>query len=96
MVGLGESDEEVSEALQLLRQAGVDLVTIGQYLAPSAKHLPVERFPEPERYVEWEDEIEHLGFLASACGPLVRSSYHAGQLLHKARGILLGQNPGNA
>ena len=96
MVGLGESDEEVSEALQLLRQAGVDLVTIGQYLAPSAKHLPVVRFPEPERYVEWEDEIERLGFLASACGPLVRSSYHAGQLLHKARGILLGQNPGNA
>jgi lipoic acid synthetase len=96
MVGLGESDEEVSEALQLLRQAGVDLVTIGQYLAPSAKHLPVERFPEPDRYVEWEQEIESIGFLASACGPLVRSSYRAGELLHKARGLVAEHDLGNA
>ena len=88
MVGLGESDEEVGEALLLLRQAGVDLITIGQYLSPSAKHLPVDRFPEPAKYVEWSEDVERLGFLASACGPLVRSSYQAGELLHKARGLV--------
>ncbi len=96
MVGLGESDEEVGEALELLRQARVDLVTIGQYLSPSAKHLPVDRFPEPAKYVEWTKDIEHLGFLASACGPLVRSSYHAGELLHKARGHLAEYDLNNA
>ena len=96
MVGLGESDEEVSEALQLLRQARVDLITIGQYLSPSAKHLPVDRFPEPSKYVEWTEDIARLGFLASACGPLVRSSYHAGELLHKARCHVAEHGLGNA
>ena len=73
MVGLGETDEEITEALQLLRDAKVDLVTIGQYLAPSPKHLPVDRFPEPSRYDEWSIQIEEMGFLGLACGPLVRS-----------------------
>ena len=84
MVGLGETDDEITEALQLLKDAGVDLVTIGQYLAPSPKHLAVDRFPEPERYEEWSKQIEEMGFLGWACGPLVRSSYKAGELLAKA------------
>jgi len=84
MVGLGETDEEITEALKLLRKAGVDLVTIGQYLAPSPKHLPVDRFPEPVRYDEWSSQIEEMGFSGWACGPLVRSSYKAGELLARA------------
>lgn len=84
MVGLGETDDEITEALQILRDAGVDLVTIGQYLAPSPKHLPVDRFPEPARYDEWSIQIEEMGFLGWACGPLVRSSYKAGELLARA------------
>jgi|TARA_B100001564_G_scaffold310030_1_gene281459 lipoic acid synthetase len=84
MVGLGETDEEITEALQLLRDAKVDLVTIGQYLAPSPKHLSVDRFPEPSRYDEWSLQIEEMGFLGWACGPLVRSSYRAGELLARA------------
>ena len=84
MVGLGETDDEITEALQLLKDAGVDLVTIGQYLAPSPKHLAVDRFPEPERYNEWSKQIEDMGFSGWACGPLVRSSYKAGELLAKA------------
>ena len=84
MVGLGETDDEITEALQLLKDADVDLVTIGQYLAPSPKHLPVDRFPEPSRYDEWSKQIEEMGFLGWACGPLVRSSYKAGELLAKA------------
>ena len=84
MVGLGETDDEITEALQMLKEAQVDLVTIGQYLAPSPKHLPVDRFPEPSRYDEWSAQIEEMGFLGWACGPLVRSSYRAGELLAKA------------
>ncbi len=84
MVGLGETDDEITEALQMLKDARVDLVTIGQYLAPSPKHLPVNRFPEPSRYDEWSLQIEKMGFLGWACGPLVRSSYRAGELLTKA------------
>ena len=84
MVGLGETDEEITKALQMLRDAKVDLVTIGQYLAPSPKHLAVDRFPEPSRYDEWSLQIEEMGFLGWACGPLVRSSYRAGELLARA------------
>ena len=86
MVGLGETDGEITEALRLLRDAKVDLVTIGQYLAPSPKHLSVDRFPEPSRYDEWSLQIEEMGFLGWACGPLVRSSYRAGELLARASG----------
>ena len=84
MVGLGETDEEIDEVLVMLRQAGVDLVTIGQYLAPSSRHLAVDRFPEPSQYDKWSVMCEELGFLGNACGPLVRSSYRAGELLAKA------------
>ncbi len=89
MVGLGESDEEVSEVLAMLREAEVDLVTIGQYLAPSDKHHPVLRFPEPEMFDTWADEARELGFLGCASGPLVRSSYRAGRLYHEAAARLI-------
>ena len=88
MVGLGETDDEITDALQRLREAKVDLVTIGQYLAPSPKHLPVDRFPEPISYDRWSEQIERMGFLGWACGPLVRSSYRAGELLTRARAKL--------
>lgn len=84
MVGLGETNDEITEALHLLRDAKVDLVTIGQYLAPSPNHLAVDRFPEPAQYDDWSLQIEEMGFLGWACGPLVRSSYRAGDLLAKA------------
>jgi lipoic acid synthetase len=85
MVGVGEKDEEIDEALALLREAGVDFITIGQYLAPSKHHLAVDRFPEPERYDDWAQLAMNLGFLGVASGPLVRSSYKAGLLLRKTR-----------
>ncbi|MBN55165.1 MAG: lipoyl synthase [Euryarchaeota archaeon] len=86
MVGLGETDGEVEEALEMIREAGVDMVTIGQYLQPSYKHLPVDRFPEPERFADWDRVAREIGFGAVASGPLVRSSYRAGMLWDEAMG----------
>ena len=83
MVGVGETDEQISEALKLIRAAGVDLVTIGQYLAPSERHLKIDRYPEPDMYDIWAQEAIELGFSGVACGPLVRSSYKAGLLYRK-------------
>lgn len=85
MVGLGETESQIYQLLQDLRHVGVDLVTIGQYLAPSAAHYPVVRYPEPHEYKRWENMALSLGFKAVASGPLVRSSYHAGQLYQAAR-----------
>jgi len=85
MVGVGETDAEIDEALGLLKDAGVDLITIGQYLAPSPQHLTVDRFPEPELYDRWAEKAIELGFAGVASGPLVRSSYKAGLLLRKTR-----------
>ena len=86
MVGLGESDEEVVEAMQRLRGAGVDMITLGQYLQPSYKHLTVDRFPEPGKFADWDRMARNLGFKAVASGPLVRSSYRAGLLWEEAVG----------
>lgn len=86
MVGVGETDEEVVGAMRLLREVDVDLLTIGQYLAPSPSHLTVDRFPEPEVFVKWDEKARELGFKAVACGPLVRSSYRAGLLYEEAKG----------
>jgi lipoic acid synthetase len=86
MVGVGETDEEVVEAMRLLREVNVDLLTIGQYLSPSPRHLAVDRFPEPEIFSEWDQIARDLGFKAVACGPLVRSSYRAGLLYEEAKG----------
>ena len=83
MVGVGETDEEIVEAMKLLRRANVDLLTIGQYLAPSSKHLAIDRFPEPELYDYWAEIAIELGFLGVASGPFVRSSFKAGLLLRK-------------
>ena len=83
MVGLGETDEEVVEAMKLLREVNCDIITIGQYLQPNKKLLPVDRFPTPEKFKEWDILANEIGFLGSACGPLVRSSYRAGILYRK-------------
>ena len=85
MVGVGETNEELVDAMKLVRDAGVDLLTIGQYLAPSNKHLPVDRFPEPELYDIWAKKAIELGFLGVASGPFVRSSFKAGLLLRKLK-----------
>ncbi len=85
MLGLGESENEIESALADLREHGCDLLTLGQYLAPSREHLPVERYATPEEFLFWEERAEKLGFKAALCGPLVRSSYRAGALYRKAR-----------
>lgn len=88
MVGLGETDVEVIDAMRQLRDADVDMLTLGQYLAPGRpgeRYLPVDRFVTPEQFSAWADVALSLGFLAVASGPLVRSSYRAGLLLDEAR-----------
>ncbi len=79
MVGIGEDDAEVVETLRDLREAGVDVVTLGQYLRPTEKHAPVERYVEPARFAEWAEVGQALGFRHVASGPLVRSSYRAAE-----------------
>jgi lipoic acid synthetase len=79
MVGIGESDDEVVEALADLRRMGVDIVTLGQYLRPSERHAPVERWVSPEQFERFGAEATRLGFAYVASGPLVRSSYHAAE-----------------
>jgi lipoic acid synthetase len=80
MVGLGETRAEIREALGDLRGAGVDVVTVGQYLRPSRRAVPVERYAPPSEFAEIEKEAEAVGFAAVVSGPLVRSSYHALQI----------------
>jgi lipoic acid synthetase len=77
MVGLGETDEEIVATLRDLRAHGCDMLTIGQYLQPSRAHLPVERFVTPQQFAGLADIARELGFSNAACGPMVRSSYHA-------------------
>ena len=77
MIGLGETDAEVKQVLQDLRAHDVDMVTIGQYLQPTAYHMPVDRYLSPQGFIELGDYARSLGFTNVASGPLVRSSYHA-------------------
>ena len=77
MVGLGETKEEIIEVLHDMREHKIDMLTIGQYLQPSRDHLPVKRYVEPAEFDEYTKVAEELGFTHAACGPLVRSSYHA-------------------
>ena len=77
MVGLGETTEEIKETMRDLRAWGVDILTIGQYLQPTIKHLPIERYYRPEEFVELKDFGMDIGFQWVESGPLVRSSYHA-------------------
>jgi lipoic acid synthetase len=80
MLGLGETSDELNEALQDLRSFQVDVITIGQYLRPSMKHLPVERYYTPEEFKVLEQVARDKGFMYAASGPMVRSSYKAAEL----------------
>ena len=84
MVGLGETDEEIAAVMRDLRAHDVDMLTIGQYLQPSAHHLPVTRYVEPAAFEEYARQANEMGFMHAASGPLVRSSYHADQQAHEA------------
>tara|TARA_B100001029_G_C15034789_1_gene439399 strand:+ start:576 stop:1205 length:630 start_codon:yes stop_codon:yes gene_type:complete len=77
MLGLGETEEELHEVMKDLRKVGCDLLTLGQYLQPTQKHLPVKEFIHPDKFAEHKEKAEAMGFTYVASGPLVRSSYHA-------------------
>jgi len=84
MVGLGETDDEILEVMRDLRAHQVDMLTVGQYLQPSAHHLPVARYVEPAVFDAFARQAQAMGFMHAACGPLVRSSYHADRQAHEA------------
>ena len=88
MVGLGETDEEILEVMRDMRAHDVDMLTIGQYLQPSAHHLPVLRYVHPDTFAMFEREAYAMGFTHAAVGAMVRSSYHADEQAHKA-GVVL-------
>jgi lipoic acid synthetase len=94
MVGIGERDEEVVATLRHLREAGVDLVTLGQYLRPTPKHAPVDRFVTPEQFADFEKEARSMGFAFVASAPLVRSSYKAAEVF--VRSVLVPGDPERA
>ncbi|MGA8302620.1 MAG: lipoyl synthase [Thermoplasmata archaeon] len=85
MLGLGESEAELSAAFEDLRRVGVDLLTLGQYLRPSPGHLPVQRYVPPDEFDRWRTTASGAGFTGVEAGPMVRSSYHAEQLYRRAR-----------
>jgi lipoic acid synthetase len=84
MLGLGETDDEIFEVMRDLREHNVEMLTIGQYLQPSTGHLPVLRYVTPERFKDFERAAMEMGFSNAACGPMVRSSYHADQQAQEA------------
>ena len=84
MVGLGETDEEILDVMRDLRANDVEMLTIGQYLAPSGHHLPVSRYVHPDTFKMYEEEAMKMGFSGAACAPMVRSSYWADQQAHSA------------
>ena len=84
ILGMGETRAEISQALADMHDAGCDLVTITQYLRPTPRHHPIDRWVKPEEFVELRDEAEQLGFAGVMSGPLVRSSYRAGTLYKQA------------
>jgi len=96
MVGIGESDDEVFEALGDLRAADVDIITLGQYLRPTPKHAPVDRYVPPETFAEYERVGRQLGFAFVASGPLVRSSYHAAEAFVATRKRPAGAGQGGS
>ena len=91
MVGIGETDDEVVETMRDLREAGVDIVTLGQYLRPSPKHAAVDRFVHPDQFAKWAEQGKAMGFAYVASGPLVRSSYKAAEAF--VRGVLRPDDP---
>jgi lipoic acid synthetase len=82
MVGLGETKEEIFAVMKDMREYNIDMLTIGQYLQPSKDHLPVRRYVTPDEFLEYKSFADEIGFKRAACGPLVRSSYHADQQTH--------------
>jgi lipoic acid synthetase len=92
ILGLGETRDEISRALEDLRRAGCDLITITQYLRPSPRHHPVERWVKPEEFVVLAEEAKSIGFLGVMSGPLVRSSYRAGTLYKDAIAARVNSN----
>jgi lipoic acid synthetase len=84
MVGLGETDDEILAVMRDLRRHDVDMLTIGQYLAPSAHHLPVARYAHPDVFAMFERAAQAMGFSHAAVGPMVRSSYHADRQARRA------------
>jgi len=84
MVGLGETDEEILEVMREMREHGIDMLTIGQYLAPTLSHLPVRRYVHPDTFKMFEARASEMGFTHAAVGAMVRSSYHADQQAHAA------------
>jgi lipoyl synthase len=84
ILGMGETRSEVSEALADLYDAGAEIMTITQYLRPSPRHHPVDRWVKPEEFIELADEARTIGFAGVMSGPLVRSSYRAGRLYRQA------------
>jgi lipoic acid synthetase len=84
MVGIGETDDEILHVMRDLRDNGVEMLTIGQYLAPSGHHLPVTRYVHPDTFAMFAAEAERMGFTHAASAPMVRSSYHADQQAHGA------------
>lgn len=83
MLGLGEKQEDIEQALTDIRAAGVDVVTFGQYLRPTSRHMTVQRYVTPEEFDHWREYALKKGFKYVASGPLVRSSYRAGELYLK-------------
>jgi lipoic acid synthetase len=84
MVGLGETDDEILDVMRDMREHGIDMLTIGQYLAPSTSHLPVRRYVHPDTFKMFEAKAYEMGFTHAAVGAMVRSSYHADQQAHAA------------
>ena len=84
MVGLGETDDEILETMRDMRRHHIDMLTLGQYLAPSNAHLPVRRYVHPDTFAMFEEQAREMGFSHAAVGPLVRSSYHADQQAYAA------------
>jgi lipoic acid synthetase len=82
MVGLGETDEEILQVMRDMREHDIDMLTIGQYLAPSNSHLPVRRYVHPDVFKMFEEEAYKMGFKHAAVGAMVRSSYHADEQAH--------------
>ncbi|NJL28231.1 MAG: hypothetical protein HC897_10230 [Thermoanaerobaculia bacterium] len=91
MLGIGETPEELRQTLREVRAAGVEVLTLGQYLQPTPEHLPVDRFVHPDEFAEHKAFALALGFAHCESGPLVRSSYHAHE---HVGGALRGEEPG--
>ena len=82
MFGLGETEKEILESYEDIKKAGVDVLTLGQYMRPTANHLPVEKWYSPEEFDHYKNLAVEFGFLEVAAGPMVRSSYRADRIAH--------------